>query len=349
MNQKLFNGDLAMTVGELKKAGVTGAKKYRGATYRVSVFLLVLMLTGCVTNGICRFPPVSSNPNSASVERVVRSLDTEHYFSLVNSLESRQTRYHRSESYADAAHWARDYAHSLGYLNAHLQVYKVSKDARSLNVIIQKRGYGKEEKRRLLIVCAHMDSKNSANNNFAPGADDNASGSAAVLEIARVFAKVPTYHDIYFVLFGSEEYARRGSTMYVLRHLSDADKNRLIMALNIDMIGYLAKDSQGREIDPSVTLEYSDIAPPDPSLLVRSGKIYTDLNIVTSPLITNSDHLSFIRQGLPAVLVMEGSGPLTTNPNIHSKDDTVDKMNFDLGESILRMNTAFVAAVTARP
>jgi len=55
----------------------------------------------------------------------------------------------------------------------------------------------------------------------------------------------------------------------------------------------------------------------------------------------NSDHVSFIESGMPAVLTIEGAD--SANDQIHTARDTLDHINFDLALEILRMNTAFIA------
>jgi Zn-dependent M28 family amino/carboxypeptidase len=75
--------------------------------------------------------------------------------------------------------------------------------------------------------------------------------------------------------------------------------------------------------------------------LSAAAHAYTKLEVNTSWNPHDSDHVPFIRAGLPAVLTIEGGDE--TNANIHSAKDTLDRINYDLGLEILRMNTAFVA------
>ena len=74
--------------------------------------------------------------------------------------------------------------------------------------------------------------------------------------------------------------------------------------------------------------------PPPPST-------YTALAVETSVNAANSDHVSFLDKGIPAVLTIEGAD--STNDEVHTARDTLDRINFDLAVEILRMNTAFVA------
>ena len=73
----------------------------------------------------------------------------------------------------------------------------------SRNVIADKRGRGPDG-RGVVVVTAHLDSINLAGGaaSAAPGADDNGSGAAGLLEMARVLAAHPGAHDLRFILFG---------------------------------------------------------------------------------------------------------------------------------------------------
>ena len=75
--------------------------------------------------------------------------------------------------------------------------------------------------------------------------------------------------------------------------------------------------------------------------IVAAAATYTDLTVQTSLQPFNSDHVSFIDAGLPAVLAIEGADG--ANEHIHTAGDTIDRLDADLVLAILRMNTAFVA------
>jgi Zn-dependent M28 family amino/carboxypeptidase len=75
--------------------------------------------------------------------------------------------------------------------------------------------------------------------------------------------------------------------------------------------------------------------------LSAAASTYTTLVVETSVNAANSDHVSFLDKGIPAVLTIEGAD--STNHEIHTARDTLDRINFDLALEILRMNTAFIA------
>ena len=83
----------------------------------------------------------------------------------------------------------------------------------------------------VIMVGAHLDSVNAG-----PGIQDNGSGSAAILEVAEQMAKVKPRNRVRFAWWGAEESGLVGSTLYV-NSLSDAEKDKITLYLNFDMIG----------------------------------------------------------------------------------------------------------------
>ncbi|HSK51408.1 MAG TPA: M28 family metallopeptidase [Clostridia bacterium] len=96
------------------------------------------------------------------------------------------------------------------------------------NVLAESKGGNPDN---VVMVGAHLDSVNAG-----PGIQDNGSGSAAVLEVAEQMARVNTRNKVRFALWGAEEASLVGSTYYVA-NLSAAEKSRITLYLNFDMIG----------------------------------------------------------------------------------------------------------------
>lgn len=105
----------------------------------------------------------------------------------------------------------------------------------------------------------------------------------------------------------------------------------------MDMIG--VKNTQ----DPTVLLEGADISQSLINALTEAGSTYTNLKIQTSLNPFASDHVPFIEAGIPAVLTIEGSD--SSNSNIHSDNDKINFIDFDLMREIVRMNVAFLASM----
>jgi aminopeptidase YwaD len=95
------------------------------------------------------------------------------------------------------------------------------------NIIATKRGATD----RIIVIGGHYDSVEAG-----PGANDNASGTAVVLELARVFAGKQTQHTLVFIAFDAEEFGLYGSRHYV-EQLSQTERSRIVAMLNFDMLG----------------------------------------------------------------------------------------------------------------
>jgi aminopeptidase Y len=100
--------------------------------------------------------------------------------------------------------------------------------ATSYNVLAESQGGDPDN---VVMVGAHLDSVNAG-----PGIQDNGSGSAAILETAEEMAKVTPRNKVRFALWGAEESNLVGSTYYV-NNLSAADRAKIALYLNFDMIG----------------------------------------------------------------------------------------------------------------
>jgi hypothetical protein len=158
----------------------------------------------------------------------------------------------------------------------------------------------------------------SNNGELHPGADDNASGTAAVLILAKrlasQYAEAPDDADlrsILFVGFAAEETGLNGSRHFV-EHLP-VPLDRIYMMLNLDMVGRLRQNTlwvQGA----GTAAQLPDVIGP---IFVRS-----DLNVVTEAHIAGSDQVSFVNAGVPALFAMTGD-----HEELHTPLDQASTMN----------------------
>lgn len=253
-------------------------------------------------------------------------------------LVSFPTRYSTSAYYANVAAWARDQLETMGYV-ARLQDIVVDGNS-SQNVIADKDGHAAGA-RGVVLVTAHLDSINIQGGPAAPapGADDNGSGSAGLLEMMRAFEDHRGEHDLQAVLFGGEEEGLFGSKQYVA-NLPAAEKERIRAVVNMDMVGTLNTPTR------SVLLEGTPLSQKVIDGLSQAAMTYTQLVVETSLHPFASDHVPFINAGIPAVLTIEGAD--NTNGNVHSGADIIDHINYAFVLEILRMNVAFVASAVGR-
>jgi aminopeptidase YwaD len=152
-----------------------------------------------------------------------------------------------------------------------------------------------------VIFTAHLDSVPAG-----PGANDNGSGSAVVLELAHELAqRSPDQRPINlrFALFGAEELGLDGSQYYV-QHLSDAERQSLRADINLDMVG-VGDQWRFGGTDNLVQLALGAANDLGQRALPLGG-----------PLVGASDHASFLEAGMPAVFLYR-----IEDPNYHTAGD----------------------------
>ncbi|MGY1607548.1 MULTISPECIES: M20/M25/M40 family metallo-hydrolase [unclassified Geodermatophilus] len=270
------------------------------------------------------------------IQALVDGVSRAPYEADVAHLASYPTRHSTSGSFREAAAWVGRQLEDMGY---GVWTQAITVDGRaSLNVIADRPGR-RSGSRGLVVATAHLDSVNHDAGGGpdvpAPGADDNASGSAGVLQLARSLRDHPAAEDLRFIVFGGEEQGLLGSRHYV-SGLDTAERARLRAVVNMDMIGCLNRTPT------SVLLEGAAVSQAVIDGLALAAATYTGLVVEMSLSPWGSDHLPFIEADLPAVLTIEGADQ--ANEREHSERDRIDTISFDLALEILRMNVAFIAA-----
>jgi len=276
---------------------------------------------------------------AAWIQNLLEAVSRSDFEASLTHLVSFPTRFSTSALYRDAATWARRQLEAMGYATTVQQISIPVLADNSQNIVAERLGTG-SGMRDLVLVVAHLDSINirGGPESNAPGADDNATGSASLLEIARVFKDHTAQHDLRFVLFGGEEEGLFGSQQYI-ENLPAEDRARIRAVINMDMIGTLNAPT------PSVLLEGAAVSQSLIDELASAAATYTDLDVQTSLHPFNSDHVPFIEEGFSAVLTIEGTD--SANDNVHTANDTLENIDYDLALEILRMNVATIAKALA--
>lgn len=226
-------------------------------------------------------------------------------------------------------------------LTVNLESTRVTR--RSQNVIGYLEGKSKEE---VIVLGAHYDHFGKNDSTYFPGADDNASGVATVLEIAKAFARAQTEgftpeKSILFACWGLEEVGFLGSQQYVLKSPYKPENTGIY--INFDMVGRI-DTLHSKTPDFVYALPINETGKQFVDKIVGIGKIY-------SPLLTfsfeypdkkaqfekRSDYLHFSKAGVPSLGFFTGE-----HPDYHTPKDTPDKLNYTNMTSIARL--AFVLA-----
>lgn len=199
-----------------------------------------------------------------------------------------------------------------------------------------------------IVISAHYDHLGQRDKAVYNGADDNGSGTTAVLTLAETFSKWvehgnPFPRGIVFILMTGEEKGLLGSRYYSEHPLLPLDKT--MANVNVDMVGridetYSGKDDyiyvigadrisqdlhdineEANRRGPNITLDYTYNEEDDPN------RYYY-----------RSDHYNFAKKGIPAIFYFNG-----THENYHGVGDTADKINFSAMQK--RVQLIFLTAM----
>ncbi|HET8949709.1 MAG TPA: M20/M25/M40 family metallo-hydrolase [Solirubrobacteraceae bacterium] len=163
------------------------------------------------------------------------------------------------------------------------------------NVIAEKRGANANN---VVMAGAHLDSVLAG-----PGINDNGSGSATILEVAEQIAKLDLPNTVRFAWWAAEESGLVGSTNYV-NGLSQAEKDRIALYLNFDMVGspnyvFMTQDADRSSFQPPAGVPIPDgsVAIEDlfESFYTQMGEPYDD-----AAFDGRSDYQAFILNDIPA-------------------------------------------------
>lgn len=207
------------------------------------------------------------------------------------------------------------------------------------NIILNLPAQSQKQDLPLILIGAHYDAVPGT-----PGADDNASGVAVLLELARMFAAEPIKYPAQLVAFDMEEYGLLGSTEYVAK-LQQQDKALRLM-ISLEMLGY-CDPKPGSQAYP-FPLQY--IYPDRGNFigLIGNWRTLRDLICISRsirkagipsqwlpvpnkgfviPQTRLSDHAPFWDAGYPAIMVTDTA--FMRNPHYHKSSDTVATLNLD--------------------
>lgn len=303
--------------------------------------------------------PVLVNPPvpPAGLERIVRSLSEERIAQTIADLQdddgspgedALRSRYVLSAGLdAEAAYITRVLQQAgLAVTNFRSTAIDYAHGRREVSNIIATKPGLLPESEGVFIVCAHYDSTAAASPGWAegwatmpaPGADDNGSGTAAVLEIARVLAPHTFAYTIRFCFFAGEEQGLYGSQAYA-ESLHAAGAN-ILGVINLDMIGYDGNGDGVVEVHTGHTLASQALG----RVLVRNMQRYAPSlrpSLFAERAIWASDHAPFWRLGYPALQVIEDRS-WDFNPRYHTSRDVLAVLDTGYCTGIARATAAAI-------
>jgi Tol biopolymer transport system component len=221
---------------------------------------------------------------------------------------------------------------SFGY-EPELQCFEArgALDGKTCNVIAKLPGTQNPE--LIYVVSSHFDSVA-----VGPGADDDTSGTAALLEAARVLAQRPMPATIIFASFTGEEAGLLGSREFVRRAV--ADKLRIVGALNNDMIGW-ANDNR---LDN--TIRYSNAGIRD--IQHAAASLFTRLITYDARYHRGTDATAFF-DAYGSIVGGIGSYPVLGNPHYHQASDLLEAINHQLIAETSKTTVASLMMLASSP
>lgn len=214
------------------------------------------------------------------------------------------------------------------------------------NLVVELPGDGDDGERELVVVGAHYDSVPDS-----PGADDNGSALAALLEIGRCLAPLPRRDDLRLVAFDLEEVGFCGSRHHAAQCKWARQPIRLMMSL--EMMGYCSHAPGSQQYPGNLGKVLPDrgdfigllynlrglrstytLARGLRAAEARTFTLPTGFKGEWIPTSCRSDHVPFWELGYPAVLVTDTAG--LRNPHYHEPSDLPDTLDYEFLETVSR-------------
>ncbi|MBE0571534.1 MAG: M20/M25/M40 family metallo-hydrolase [Ignavibacteriaceae bacterium] len=295
--------------------------------------LMIVELNGSINykneKGIWNFDRLQFS--DSLITQITSSVNPDSVRYFIQSLQNFQTRFLLANTRDAVAEWLKNQFISMGFAEVVIDSFQYQGTWQK-NVVATLPGI--YEPQVFNIVGGHHDSYSSGDPMiFAPGADDNASGTAAVLEIARVI-KANNYQPestIKFITFAAEEYGLWGSVDYAQKAFNSGMNIKIM--INHDMISHSYYPANQSEVDINrytgfdylrdlafyCIENYSTLAP-------RNGSLNS----------AGSDSHSFWERGFPSVYFEETN----FSPYYHSPADTIGNYNIEYCAEVIKSSCA---------
>jgi len=207
----------------------------------------------------------------------------------------------------------------------------------SKNIVACIEGSDSVLKKEYIIICAHFDHVGVEKGRIHPGANDNASGVAAVLSLANKFLRNPTKRSILIIFFGAEEKGLLGSHYFVKNPLIPL--HSIVGVFNFDMVGKYKQEGFLYTKGEQTAAAFSP--------LIDQYAAMHQLNVEKSPYryMDGSDHYPFYKKKIPVLFFNTGMDW----DNYHKPSDLPEKIDFEGIESIAQFSFDLISAIANKP
>jgi len=302
-----------------------------------SILLTVFLI--CSTTTIISSKNVETDDNlffeeSPDIAEMIDQIDQSLVFYYHDNLMSFGPRYTRSINCTLAGQYIYDEFVDMGL---HVEFHNWRYDGfKSRNVVATIPG-SDPSSNAIFILSAHYDCTPGS-----LGADDDGSGVAAVMAIAKILSQYSFNHTIRFIAFTGEEVGTYGSFIYARDAYNNGDN--IVAVLNLDMIGYADTGEGGRIIrfhSPESSFwiaEYSNT-------VADKYMDIIDMSVETRPNYMGADHQAFLDYGYDGVWIAHHDG----YPWANSPEDTPDHLNWTYQTKATKLMLAITAEIALKP
>ena len=295
-------------------------------------FLMVELNPNSTFKNIKTLLPESSTAvNDTIISNLVSAVNADSVEYFIQTLQDFQTRFLFASTRDSVASWIKHQFLRMGYTDVIIDSFYYDGTWQK-NVIATLTG--SDEPQKINIIGGHHDSYSSGDPMiYAPGADDNASGTSAVLEIARVIKEknyVPG-STIKFITFAAEEYGLWGSKDYALKAFNSGMEIKIM--INHDMISHTNSSVGNSQVDINYYSGFEYLR----ELAMDCTEQYSVISPqIGSPNSSGSDSHSFWQLGFPSVYFEETN----FSPYYHSPNDIITNYNMEYCAEVIKSSCA---------
>lgn len=274
---------------------------------------------------------LESYPSDSLAEHI----EQDSLYAFDTYLEGIGTRYTYSSGNTTARNWIVGKYQQFGYTNVTTPSFYYNGTRRNVKCI----KLGTTEPGKIIVIGGHFDSINFDSDpmTFAPGADDNASGTVTALEVARVLANIPLRKTVIFFAFDAEEVGLVGSEA-----ASDAfvvEGADIEVMYNFDMVAFNGDGLGGVNIASGQNTAYRDLT------YATMERVSTATPVIINPG-SSSDHYPFLQNDFNIVDHIESD---FNTLGWHTDIDISSRLDFDYYTQVVRTAVAALAIVADAP
>ncbi len=260
-----------------------------------------------------------SKYNSTEIKKYIETVDLKTIMTTIETLQNWQTRYHNHADGVETGEKLLELYKSVWPMGRSDVEFEMVSHNGSPQKSLLVRILGKSKPSEIIILGSHLDSINSRDKNYAPGADDNASGTATNLEVFRALMSQEIYPErtIEIHAYAAEEIGLIGSGEMAVDY---KNKNKNVIAMvQFDMNGY-------SKAEPAIHFVSNNTSGELTGQLIRLAQEFLNVPVKSAFLFMgSSDHASWHKRGFPVAFPTEN--PSSFNRKIHTDQDTMNGIN----------------------